>query len=495
MQITAKAPANIAFIKYWGKKDEKLRLPLNSSISMNLSDVFTVTSVEFSDLLKKDLLKIDGKTIEGKEKERVTQHLDRIRKLAGIKAKADVESQNNFPKGTGLASSASGFAALTMAASYAAGLFLSERQLSILARVGSGSACRSIPGGFVEWRAGDSSKTSYAYSLYAADYWDICDVIAIVGEASKKVSSTEGHVLAESSPFFKARINGMRKKVLEIKKTLKDKDFTKFGEILEAEAINMHAVMMTSKPALYYWTPETTRLILSLINWRDKGLESYFTIDAGPNVHVICKGRDVTKVRLRLKNLPGVRKVIVNRPARGTHTIVDVQNDRGAIVLVDKNDKAVGLEEKFEAHKNPAPLHRAISVVIFDKSGKKMLLQKRAKGKPTWPLFWSNACCTHPYKEESYEECAKRRLKEEMGFSVPLKELFRFVYKEKYDKTWGEHEYDVVFAGNYEGKVNPNPNEIADWKWVEMDKLSKDVKVNPEIYTPWFKILLKRLFV
>jgi diphosphomevalonate decarboxylase len=318
---TAKAPANIAFIKYWGKKDEKLRLPMNNSISMNLSEVYTTTSVEFSKNLKSDTLKIDGKFPEDKEKERVVKHLNLIRSLAKTDLKARVESRNNFPKGTGLASSASGFAALTLAASGAAGLNLSEKELSIIARLGSGSACRSLPDGFAEWKAGDSSETSYAYSLYPPNYWDICDVIAIVGEASKKVSSTEGHVLAESSPFFRARISGMPKKVNEIKKALKEKDFTRFGEILEEEAVNMHAVMMTSKPALYYWLPETLITIISIIKWRDEGLESYFTIDAGPNVHVICQAKYAPRIKRRLVKLNGVKRVVINKPSTGARLI------------------------------------------------------------------------------------------------------------------------------------------------------------------------------
>lgn len=321
MKATAKAPANIAFIKYWGKRNAKLRLPMNSSISMNLSEIFTITSVGFDVKLKEDLVRIDGKVVSDKEKERVVKQIERIRRLAKVKLKAKVESHNNFPKGTGLASSASGFAALTLAASKAAGLNLTEKQLSILARIGSGSACRSIPDGFVEWKKGNTNESSYAYSLYPSDYWDICDVIAIVGRKSKKVGSTEGHALVESSPFFKTRLSGMKKKVDEIKTMMKEKDFSKFGEILEEEAINMHLVMMTSKPALYYWTPETLKIMLKVIEWRDKGLESYFTIDAGPNVHIICQKKDVAKISQRLVQIVGIEQVIINKPAKGTFLI------------------------------------------------------------------------------------------------------------------------------------------------------------------------------
>lgn len=229
MKATAMAPANIALIKYWGKKDEKLRLPLNSSISINLSEIFTCTTVEYADDLAEDLFLLDQKVIQGKERERVVVHLNNIRKLAGIKLKARVESKNNFPKGTGLASSASGFAALTLASAKAAGLDLSEKQLSVLARIGSGSACRSISSGFVEWKQGVSHSSSYAYSLYPPEYWDVADVVAVVGEVNKSVPSTQGQTLAQSSPFLEVRLSGMVQKLAELKLALKHKDFTKIG--------------------------------------------------------------------------------------------------------------------------------------------------------------------------------------------------------------------------------------------------------------------------
>ncbi len=317
-EATARAPANIAFIKYWGKKNEKLRLPMNSSLSMNLSEVFTNTRVRFDDNLKRDTVYIDGKPAQEKEKHRVITHVNRIRRLGKIKARVEVESNNNFPPGTGMASSASGFAALTMAASAAANLRLSKKQLSILARLGSGSACRSIPEGFVEWKMGKNSDDSYAVSIFPSNYWQIRDVIAVVGENSKKVSSAEGHLLSESSPFFRARIKGMKKKTIDMKKAIKDKNFVEFGELLEAEAINMHAVMMTSTPSLYYWMPETLRVMLAVQNWRDKGTRCYFTIDAGPNVHVICPVEDADLIQRKLRRISGMNKVIVNAPAEGT---------------------------------------------------------------------------------------------------------------------------------------------------------------------------------
>jgi diphosphomevalonate decarboxylase len=321
-RATAKAPANIAFIKYWGKVNEKLRLPANSSISMNLSGAFTVTSVEFNDALKKDSFVLNNIEASSLETLRVTEHLNRIRTLAKIKSCARVISKNNFPKSSGIASSASGFAALTLAASKAIGLNLSEKDLSILARLGSGSACRSIPDGFVEWRKGENSDTSYAHSIYPKDYWDIEDIIVIVGSKGKKLSSSEGHALVESSPFYNKRIIDIPKKVKDLKKSLREKDFTKFGEIVEEEAINMHAVMMTSSPPLFYWQPETISIILSIIELRNQGLEAYFTIDAGPNVHIIIQRKDLKKLKIFLSKMKGVVEIIENNPAVGARIVV-----------------------------------------------------------------------------------------------------------------------------------------------------------------------------
>ena len=163
------------------------------------------------------------------------------------------------------------------------------------------------------------------------------------------------------------------------------------------------------------------------------------------------------------------------------------------VVLVDRNGKAIGLEEKYKVHKIPVPLHRAISIVIFSPDKKQMLITKRSVKKPTWPYFWSNAVCSHPYPKETYQQAAERRLTEELGIRTPLKEVFRFIYKAEMDnKIWGEHEYDVVFTGNYVGPVNPDPDEIAGYKWIEVKKLKEDINKDPQKYTPWFKILLIR---
>jgi len=191
---TAQAFANIAFIKYWGNRDNVLRLPMNNSISMNLDGLYTRTTVSFQPSLPFDELIINGHEIRGAGLDRISYLLDIIRGMAGIQERAEVISENNFPSGAGIASSAAAFAALALAGSKAAGLSLSEPELSRLARRGSGSAARSIPGGFVEWQAGTGDDDSFAFSIAEPGHWDLVDCVAIVSASHKKTGSTEGQV-------------------------------------------------------------------------------------------------------------------------------------------------------------------------------------------------------------------------------------------------------------------------------------------------------------
>lgn len=322
MKSTAVAPSNIAFIKYWGRKDEELRLPENGSISMNLSNLLTTTTVEFNTNLTKDEVIIDGQENE-REVFRVSEHLDRIRKMASISTFAKVTSINNFPSSTGLSSSASGFAALTVAGTHAAGLTLTDKELSILARLGSGSACRSIPDGFTEWLDGNTNETSYAKSLYPKNYWDISDIVAVASNEKKSVSTTAGQKLSSSSPFFETRLNNISDKIIKIKERMKEKDFTKFGEILEAEALEIHSIMLTSKPSLIYLLPNSLRIILEVKKMRNEGVEAYFTLNTGQDVHVICESKNKDLAAARLKTVDGVSDVIINSSANGARISED----------------------------------------------------------------------------------------------------------------------------------------------------------------------------
>lgn len=309
MKVSCKASSDVALIKYWGKKDEKLRLPENGSISMILDGLDTVTTVEFSKELKRDEISIQGES-DQTEIKRVIQHLDRIRNLAGMKTFAKVVSQNTFPKGTGLSSSGSGFAALTVAGTKATGLDLTEKQLSILARQGSGTACRCVCGGFVEWKDGNDSDSSFSETIFPSDYVDIRDVIAIVDEGKKKVSSTEGHSTAQTSPFFSVRQKNIREKIEQMKIALKHKDFSQVGSIAESEALEFHSILLTSSPAMIAWYPGTIEVMLAVQELRKKGVESYFTINTGFNVHVLTLPEYQNTVQSHLQQLSLVKKTL-----------------------------------------------------------------------------------------------------------------------------------------------------------------------------------------
>ncbi len=316
MKATAIAPSNIALTKYWGKKDEKLRLPENGSIAMCLSNLTTTTTVEFSPKFKKDSVSINGE-IEKGEESRAVEHLDRIRKIAKISDKARVVSINNFPKGTGLSSSASGFAALTLAGAVAAGLDLSEKELSVLARQGSGSACRSIPDGFVEWLDGNTSEESFAKTIFPPDYWDIVDIVAVVSSGKKEVATSAGMGKASSSPFQKVRVKGMRDKNKRLKELIKEKNFGEFGELIEKEALELHAIMLTQTPSLLYWLPGTVEIMRKVRFLRNEGLPVYFTVNTGQDIHLIIEKKNQEKLIKLLRKEQVVKKIIPNDPGMG----------------------------------------------------------------------------------------------------------------------------------------------------------------------------------
>ena len=316
---TAIANPNIAFIKYWGDRERALRLPANGSISMNLDGLYTRTEVVFDPALQQDSLTLDGRSITGPGLERVSALLERVRRMAGMALHARVSSENNFPAGAGLASSASAFAALSLASSAAAGLQLSEQELSRLARTGSGSACRSVPGGFVEWQMGEGDQDSYAFSIASPAHWRLVDCVAIVSHEHKPTGSTEGHARAQTSPLHAARLVEVGRLLVDCRRAILSRDFEALARATEMDCHLMHAVMMTSMPALIYWQPATLDVINEVRDWREAGLPVCYTIDAGPNVHVICEEQVATQVRAQLGQIDGVKQVLaagVGGPAR-----------------------------------------------------------------------------------------------------------------------------------------------------------------------------------
>ena len=318
---TARSCSNIAFIKYWGNRDDDLRIPANDSISMNLAGIETVTTVRFAKELASDRFVLNGRQTAGPSADRTSRHLDRLRERAGVRTHAEVISHNNFPTGAGIASSASGFAAVTAAGCAALGLDLAERELSALARLGSGSASRSIPSGFVEWHAGTSHEDSFAVSIAGPDYWPLADLIAVISQAHKPVGSTEGHSLAPTSPLQEARLADAPRRLEICRAAIQDRNFSLLAEVLEEDALIMHAVMMTSRPALIYWQPATLAIMQAVRGWRAEGLAAAFTIDAGPNVHILCQAQDRAETAARLAKLDGINMILEAAPGGPTELL------------------------------------------------------------------------------------------------------------------------------------------------------------------------------
>ncbi len=315
LRASASACSNIALIKYWGKRDFEWNIPLNDSVSMTLSEAVTTTTVEWDPELKQDEIYLGGERVLDQRGLRVSRYLDRIREQY-YRMHARVASVNSFPAGTGIASSASGFAALGLAAIAALGEGLpDEVEMTRWARRGSGSACRSIQAGFVEWVGGDDDASSVSRQLASPDHWDLRDFVVVLSRAPKAISSSEGHRIAARHPFMAARQEHLAARMLAVKGALANRDMATLGALVEHEAMEVQAIMMSGEPSALYLQGETIRLIHALRSWReDEGLPVWFTLDAGPNLHVLCEGSHALAVRRKLEAAAPRAELLENRP-------------------------------------------------------------------------------------------------------------------------------------------------------------------------------------
>jgi diphosphomevalonate decarboxylase len=324
MKATAVANANMALVKYWGKRDSKLILPHNSSISMTWDGIHTVTTVDFSPKYSEDSIVVNDEELKKDEKD-VLGHVERIRQIAGLKEKAKVVSESNFPVAAGLASSASGLAALTVAACEAAGLKMTEKQLTILARQGSGSASRSISEGFVEWHRGqrEDGHDSYAESIAPKKHWpEFRMITTILSETKKPVSSRAGMAQTVATcPYYGGWLASIEEDLKKVREGILQKDFEKVGATAEMNALKMHATMMTTNPPIIYWIPPTLEIIHAVRELRESGTQCYFTMDAGPNVKVMCLQKDEAAINRHLLSLEGVKKTLACGPGDGTKSV------------------------------------------------------------------------------------------------------------------------------------------------------------------------------
>jgi len=330
MKASAIANANIALVKYWGKRNKELMLPNNGSISMTTEGLCAHTTVEFDEKYTQDQLVLNGNEIKpGTEDydDYVGKFLSVVRQISGTDLKVKIVSNNNFPTAAGLASSAAGFAALAAAVSKALNLPMDAKNLSMLARRGSGSATRSVLGGFVEWKRGEKEdgSDSYAEQIVDENFWpEFRMIICVTSKKEKKVKSRAGMAqTVKTSPMYKAWLETVDNDLETVRKAILEKDFTTVGKTAEENCLKMHATMITTKPPIIYWNAGTMEIIHAVMDWRDEGLESYFTIDAGPQVKIMCLEKDVNEIVKRVKQFSHIEDVIITKPGSGVKIVDD----------------------------------------------------------------------------------------------------------------------------------------------------------------------------
>lgn len=311
MVAVSKAHPNIALVKYWGKRSEKEMLPDVGSISITVSGMLTTTTLSWSDdqanAEKRDIVSVNGESRKD-EVEKVSAWLTRFREHHGRTQFARVESVNDFPTGAGLASSASGFAALAASAFADAGLEPAKEELSRWARMGSVSAARSLHGGFVELhREGDS----HASQLLSEEHWPLDVHIAITSSLRKDVGSTSGmKTSAEQCPYYQSWVASQETDLRIAREAIAAKDFEKLAVITEKSCLKMHSVMMATPPGLIYWNPGTLEVVHRVRELRRQGIGVTYTIDAGPQVKVICEPKNSSHVKDALEDLRGIERLI-----------------------------------------------------------------------------------------------------------------------------------------------------------------------------------------
>lgn len=325
-RVAAFAPSNIALTKYWGKRDHTLNLPLASSISVTLGDLGSLTVCAPGAGLDADAMLVDEQPLDDAGMTKVRRVLGIVREMAGSDLFAGLNSINTVPTARGLASSASAFAALAVAASHAYGLDLDQAALSRLARTGSGSASRSIHGGFVMWNRGQKAdgSDSDAQQLFPAAHWPLTVLVAQVLDGKKKVSSTSGMRMAASDSLtFRGWIEQCERDVVDCQSALAAKDMGRLAAVVEGNAMAMHGTMMASRPPLLYWQPATVGIIHAIRELRADGTACCFTIDAGSSVVVLVEPSDAAAVAATLAEIPGVEAVLQTRVGDGARVVPD----------------------------------------------------------------------------------------------------------------------------------------------------------------------------
>jgi diphosphomevalonate decarboxylase len=323
-EAVALAHPNFALSKYWGKREGAGNFPAVPSLSVTVAGFATRTRVRFDRALTGDRVVIAGAPVEGIARARVVALLDRVRHAAGDARGAEVESESDFPIAAGLASSASGFAALALAATRAAGLDYDAAQVSDLARRSSASAARSLFGGFVELDAGapggGEGDFLAAHSIAPATHLPLAVLVAVTTEGRKAVASTDGmNATMARSPYARAWLEEAPRLHARLRDALLGSDFERVGELAEASALAMHASAIAA--GVIYWNGATLEALATVRGLRAAGVAAYATIDAGPHVKVLVRPDDVEAARAALAATPGVRRVLTGYAGPGAYLL------------------------------------------------------------------------------------------------------------------------------------------------------------------------------
>lgn len=321
MKATATAHPNIALVKYWGKTDVEHNIPAVGSLSITIEGLTTTTTVSFEESLDEDRFLLAGREVP-EMAGRVSRCLDLVRERAGRSEKAVVESENDFPTAAGLASSASGFAALVVAANAALGAEIDLPELADLARRASGSAARSLFGGFVVLRLtpGGHRPTETEQILEPTE-WPLEVAVAVTETGPKELGSTEGMLRSESSPYYRAWVESSEADLEDARGAVERRDFHALAEISESSCLKMHGVMMSARPGLVYWNATTLECIRKVRGLRASGVPVFFTIDAGPQVKAVCEEGFLERVADELRAIAGVHEVLTGGLGDGARVV------------------------------------------------------------------------------------------------------------------------------------------------------------------------------
>ncbi|AKQ33366.1 diphosphomevalonate decarboxylase [Candidatus Coxiella mudrowiae] len=474
------APSNIALCKYWGKRNLELNLPFTSSLSISLNNKGAHAKISSSPNLHHEL--IINNNLLNLESVYAKPLLAFLEEFTFLDIKAfRLELNFNIPIAAGLASSSSSYAAIIKAMNDFFGWQLNGKTLSILARLGSGSACRSVFEGFVQWHCGTDPAGMDSYAEPLNQNWpELCVGLHIVSSQKKTTSSREGMKrTVATSALYTAWPQKVNEDLISLKKAITQKDFSLLGRAAESNALAMHATMLAAWPPLMYSSPETIQLLKKIWMLREKGLEIYFTQDAGPNIKSLFLAQDKEKLSHHFHDLETIlpfKNVIVQK-----------------VILVNEKDQPLGNEEKIKVHCE-GKLHRAFSVFVFSWRNNEwqLLLQQRHPEKYHSGGLWTNTCCSHPRPGENIIEAGERRLFEEMGLKMLLKKVGEFRYTAEVSNNLIENEYDHVLVGFLTNeKIHLNKNEISAIRWINIPTLKEEFKKNPQNFTPWLDAALK----